>query len=60
MKKIIIGAMMCAAVMVPLLTSCEDMLETKNFTDMSPNNFFKTEGDLDAAVTGLYLPLTTN
>ena len=34
MKKIIIGAMMCAAVMVPLLTSCEDMLETKNFTDM--------------------------
>ena len=36
------------------------VVETKNFTDMSPSNFFKTEGDFDAAVTGLYLPLTTN
>jgi hypothetical protein len=60
MKKIMIGAMMCATAMVTLLTSCEDTLETKNFTDMSPSNFFKTEGDFDAAVTGLYLPLTTN
>ena len=49
--------------MLPLLaitfTSCEDALETKNFTEMSPNNFFKSEGDIDAAVTGLYVPLTT-
>ena len=36
MKKIMIGAMMCATAMVTLLTSCEDTLETKNFTDMSP------------------------
>lgn len=42
------------------LVSCEDMLETKNFTDMSPSNFFKNEGDFDAAITGLYLPCTTN
>lgn len=42
------------------LTSCEDVLETKNFTDMSPSNFFKSEGDIDAAVTGLYIPCTTN
>jgi hypothetical protein len=44
--------LMCAS-------SCEDMLETKNFTDMSPSNFFKSEGDIDAAVTGLYIPCTT-
>ena len=43
-----------------ILTSCDDLLETKNFTDMSPSNFFKTEGDMDAAVTGIYLPCTTN
>lgn len=43
-----------------LLSSCDDMLETKNFGDMSPQNFFKSEGDLDAAVTGLYLPCMTN
>lgn len=42
------------------LTSCDDLLETKNFTDMSPSNFFKTERDMDAAVTGIYLPCTTN
>lgn len=42
------------------LTSCNKMLETKNFTDMSPSNFFNSEGDFDAAVTGLYLPVTTN
>ena len=42
------------------LTSCNDMLDTKNYTDIAPSNFFKTQGDIDAAVTGLYLPLTTN
>jgi len=42
------------------LSSCDDLLETKNFSDMSPGNFFKTEGDMAAAVTGIYLPCTTN
>lgn len=40
--------------------SCTNMLEPKIFTDMSPDNFFQTEGDLDAAVTGIYLPCTTD
>ncbi len=43
-----------------LFTACDDLLETKNFVDMTPGNFFKSEGDMDAAVTGIYLPLTTN
>lgn len=43
-----------------ILASCDGMLETKNYTDMSPANFFKSEGDFDAAVTGLYLPCSTN
>lgn len=42
------------------LASCNDMLETKNYMDMSPGNFFQSEGDFDAAVTGLYLPCSTN
>lgn len=54
--KIITTSVFCAIA----LCACNDMLETKNYTDMSPSNFFKTEGDLDAAVTGLYVPLTTN
>jgi hypothetical protein len=60
MKKTFAKILMMAAMASPLLTACNDMLETKNFTDMSPTNFFRTEGDFDAAVTGLYLPLTTN
>lgn len=43
-----------------MLSSCEDALETKIFSDMTPENFFKTEGDIKAGVTGLYLPCTTN
>jgi hypothetical protein len=53
---IILGVTLSGA----MLTSCDDLLETKNFTDMSPYNFFKSEGDMDAAVTGIYLPCTTN
>ena len=60
MKKIFVTIFVLAAQIYPVLVSCDDMLETKNYTDMSPSNFFKTEGDFDAAVTGLYLPLTTN
>ena len=58
MKKFIlyVWLLLCGATIV----SCDDMLETKNFTDISPSNFFKTEGDISAAVTGLYLPCTTN
>lgn len=60
MKNIFITTVLGALLGCSLFTSCEDMLETKNFTDMSPSNFFKTEGDMDAAVTGIYLPCTTN
>jgi len=42
------------------LASCDDMLETKIYTDMTPENFFKTEGDIKAGVTGIYIPVTTN
>ena len=60
MKKNMISTVMCVVAFATFLTACDDSLETKNFTDMSPSNFFNTEGDFDAAVTGLYLPLTTN
>lgn len=40
--------------------SCSEMLETKNYTDISPDNFFNTEADFDAALNGLYLPCSTS
>ena len=60
MKKLIIYMILGTTLSGMTLTSCDDLLETKNFTDMSPSNFFRTEGDMDAAVTGIYLPCTTN
>lgn len=60
MKNIFKRILSTAFLAVLLLTSCDDLLETKNFSDMSPNNFFNTEGDMNAAVTGLYIPCTTN
>lgn len=60
MKNIIRYILLATVFTGVTLTSCEDLLETKNFSDMSPNNFFKTEGDMAAAVTGIYLPCTTN
>ncbi|MDR1502203.1 MAG: RagB/SusD family nutrient uptake outer membrane protein [Prevotella sp.] len=49
-----------AIISYSVFSSCDDLLETKNFSDMSPENFFLSEGDIDAAVTGIYLPITTN
>lgn len=60
MKKISKYVIYAAAFAGLFFTSCDNMLETKNFTDMTPSNFFKTESDIDAAVTGIYLPCTTN
>ncbi len=55
-SKLLLGCALCCVTM----TSCNDMLETKNFSDMSPYNFFKTEGDIASATVGIYLPCTTN
>lgn len=49
---LLLGSLLTTATM----SSCDDMLETKNFTDMTPDNFFKTKSDLEAAVAGLYAP----
>lgn len=48
-----------AAILVPL-ASCDDALETKVYTQVSPENFFKTEADFNVAVVALYSPFSTN
>lgn len=60
MKIKLIYICMGIALIGTTLSSCDDLLETKNFSDMAPANFFKTESDMAAAVTGIYLPCTTN
>ena len=41
-------------------TGCEDQLEPKVFTQLSPENFFETEEDFNAALIVLYNPLTSD
>ena len=60
MNRFFLYALLSATLVGTTLTSCDDLLETKNYTDISPTNFFQTEGDMDAAVTGLYVPCSTN
>ncbi|MBN1413480.1 MAG: RagB/SusD family nutrient uptake outer membrane protein [Bacteroidales bacterium] len=40
--------------------SCEDVLEPVIYSDLTPDNFFKTEEDLNNAVIALYNPFSTN
>jgi hypothetical protein len=49
-----------ASLLVIALGACEDILETKNFTDMTPENFFNNDKDVDAAMTALYTPIDVN
>lgn len=43
-----------------ILVSCDDMLETKNYTDMVPSNFFQSEKDFNSALIAIYRPCTVD
>lgn len=48
------------ALMTLTMTACEDALDTKVFSQISPENFFQTEADFNAAVITLYNPFGTD
>lgn len=57
MKKIIwIGMVAFNAI---LITSCQKALEEKPFSFLSPENFYKNEGDAKTAIAGVYNALYT-
>lgn len=43
-----------------LNSSCKKALETKVYSQLTPQTFYKSEGDINAAVTALYAPFSTN
>ena len=47
------------AALVLLASSCEKALEEKPFSFLSPENFYKNEGDAKTAITGVYNALYT-
>ena len=50
-NKLILTSMLC---LLMYFTGCEKALESKVFTDLTPDNFFQTEKDFNAALVALY------
>lgn len=42
-----------------LFSSCKKQLETKVYSSLTPDNFYKSEGDANAALMTLYIPFTS-
>ena len=49
-----------SAILLSALSSCEEELEPVIYSDLTPDNFFKTEEDLNNAVIALYNSFSTN
>lgn len=47
-------------VLIAPVTGCEDQLETKVFSQLTPDNFYKSEGDFNSALVALYNPFTSD
>lgn len=48
------------AVSLSMVTSCNDQLETVVNSQLTPDNFYQSEGDANAALITLYVPFTSN
>ncbi len=48
------------AMLLIMVTACEDQLETKVYSQLTPENFYQSEGDFNAAVVTLYSPFGTD
>jgi starch-binding outer membrane protein, SusD/RagB family len=42
-----------------LFSGCKKQLETKVYSSLTPDNFYKSEGDANAALMTLYIPFTS-
>lgn len=59
MKKYILTVLM-VLLTLPTFISCDDMLESRSFGDLSENDFPKTEKDLKTLLAALYTGFTSN
>lgn len=55
-----IGLMFLALATIVLLSSCKKALETKVYSQLTPQTFYKSEGDANAALVALYIPFSSN
>ena len=62
MRKIVTSqslVILLLAGLVSMFTSCEKQLETKVYSTLTPQNFYQSEGDANAALITLYVPFTS-
>lgn len=48
------------ATTILVFSSCKKALETKVYSQLTPQTFYKSEGDANAALVALYIPFTSN
>lgn len=62
MKKInnLLTASLMIIMTAMVLSSCQDTLESKTFSELTPSNFFTNEKDLQVAVAALYNPISVD
>jgi starch-binding outer membrane protein, SusD/RagB family len=59
-NKIRIPVLLLSIMSSIFISSCKKALETKVYSQLTPQIFYKSEGDINAAVTALYAPFTSN
>jgi hypothetical protein len=62
MKKIKISRILLFVLVagcLSMFTNCKKQLETKAYSDLTPDNFYQSEGDANAALISLYIPFTS-
>jgi hypothetical protein len=55
-----IGLVVLAVALLSVSTGCKKQLETKVYSQLTPQNFYRSEGDANAALITLYIPFTSN
>ena len=59
-NKLRLLSLILIAGIVSIFTSCKKELESKLYSQLTPENFYKSEADANAALITLYVPFTSN
>src|ERR1700709_1798348 len=55
-SKFVIGSLLAAGLVTGVISGCQKLTEDPK-GNLTPGNYYKTQGDLDAGVAGMYIQL---
>jgi hypothetical protein len=58
-KKLSWPLLLLVMISLVMFTGCKKQLETKVYSSLTPDNFYQSEGDANAALMTLYIPFTS-